>query len=153
MKSFHITSRRAQEIILVLYALSKLRRICTKQEVLAYIREYRYYAIQPEDRVSYEGKSEWRSDTLLCWGRKDAVIDDWMIHHDERDSWDISRTGVKALAAIRGLFDKKTWEVHRCYMWTEAFKLVMDPTYRPSERDWQRPKGRHAIMENLIRDL
>jgi hypothetical protein len=149
MKNFRITSRRNQEIILVLHALSKLRGIRTKQEVLEYIREHQLYAIQPEDKVSYESKREWKSDTLLCWGRKDAVMEEWMIPHDERNSWDISRRGIEALVEIKRRFEKKLWDVRCCFMWTPKFKLIMAPDYQPSKRDWRRPPSRRDIMALL----
>jgi hypothetical protein len=75
MNTFKMFNRRGQEVVMVLYALRELGGIRTKQEVLSFIRSHRLYAIQPTDKAMYEGQHEWKSDTLLCWARKDAVMD------------------------------------------------------------------------------
>ena len=125
---------------MVLYALRELGAIHSKQEVLCFIRERRLYAIQPEDTETYEGKNEWKADTLLCWGRKDAVMDDlgWMFHHDEKDSWQITRDGLAALDDIYKHFQNKRWEIHKCFMWRPEFKKIIDPSYVQSASDWPR---------------
>ena len=155
MKDFDITSRRSQEIVLVLYALRELGGIRTKQEVLRFIRENRFYAIQPEDKESYDGKNEWKSDTLLCWGRKDAVMDDlgWLFRHDEKDSWDITGPGIEALEKIFQRFRTKKWAIHRCYMWRPEFKKIADPSYEQSRNDWSRSMGRRAKLFAMFEDF
>ena len=156
MKASRIYSREGQEVIMVVYALSQLRRICTKQEVLRFIREQRLYAIQPEDTQSYESKNEWKSDTLLCWGRKHAVMDSlgWMFHHDEKDCWDITRDGLSELEDIFKRFRAKRLAIQKCFMWSPEFKVIVDPSYVASARDTPRLKTarQRMIWEAIIED-
>lgn len=156
MKDFDITKRRSQEVVLVLYVLRELGGSRTKQEVLRFIRENRFYALEPEDTESFDGQNEWKSDTLLCWARKDAVMEDlgWMFRHDEKDSWDINRPGLEALEKIFHHLQTKNWKIHQCYMWRPEFKKIADPSYEQSTNDWSRAMGqRHAKALALLEDL
>ncbi len=155
MNTFKIFSRRGQEVVMVLYALRELGGIRTKQEVLSFIRSHRFYAIQPADQARYEGHHEWKSDTLLCWARKDAVMDNlgWMFHHDEKDSWEITRAGLAALDEICQRFRTKRWEVHRCFMWRPEFKQIIDSAYIESTRDWPRLRTRRERRKQLLEEL
>ncbi len=155
MNAFRIYSRRAQEVVMVLYALRELGGIRTKQEVLSFIRTRHFYAIQPEDKASYESHHEWKSDTLLCWARKDAVMDNlgWMFHHDEKDSWEITRAGLAAIDDIWKRFRTKRWEVHRCYMWRPEFKRIVDSTYIESAHDWPRLRTQRDRRRKLLEEL
>lgn len=153
---FDIYKRRSQEIVMVLYALRELGSIRSKQEVLRYIRNHRFYEMLPEDKESYESRSEWKADTLLCWGRKDAVMADlqWLTPHDEHDSWQINRDGQAALEQIIGNFRKKTWKIHRCYMWRAEFKRLIDPSYERSYKDRARPHSRRDTrLDDLVDEL
>ncbi len=140
---------------MVLYALRELGAIHSKEEVLRFIRQHRFYAIQPEDKETYESKREWKSDTLLCWGRKDAVMErlGWMFHHDEKDSWEIARPGLTALDEICAHFRKGRWEIHRCFMWRPEFKRIIDPNYIPSSRDWPRLRTQQDRRRQLLGEL
>ncbi len=140
---------------MVLYALRELGGIRTKQEVLRYIRTNHFYAIQREDTASYEGNAEWKADTLLCWARKDAVMDNlgWMFNDDEKDCWQIARPGLAALDDIFARFRSKQWEVHRCFIWRPEFKRIVDPSYITSERDWPRLSGLRDRRRKLLEEL
>lgn len=126
---------------MVLYALREMGAIQSKQNVLRFIREQRLYDLRPEDKCSYEGKHEWKADTLLCWGRKDAVMGEWMFDHDEKDSWELAREGHRALEEIIARFRSGRWDVHECFLWRPEFKKIVDPSYIPSTRDAERPTG------------
>ena len=139
---FEIYSRRGQEVVMVLYALRELGAIHSKEEVLRFIRERHFYQLHPEDKQSYESKREWKADTLLCYGRKDAVTGEWMFHHDEKDSWELTREGHEALESIIACFRAHQWEIHKCFLWRPEFKKVVDPTHIPSSHDHKAPKGR-----------
>lgn len=143
VSQFDVFSRRGQEITMVLYALRTKGGNHAKQEILQFIRENRFYDLQPHDKCSYEGKREWKAETLLCWGRKDAVIGDWLFDHDERDSWELTGDGRKALDEIITRFRDRSWDIRQCYLWTPAFKTTIDPTYVRSSRDAARPASRH----------
>lgn len=152
---FDVYSRRGQEIVMVLYALRTLGAIHTKEEVLRFVREHHFYDLQPGDKCSYDGKREWKADTLLCWGRKDAVMGEWMFDHDEKDSWELTREGYRALEEIIARFRSGRWEVHKCFLWRQEFKKIVDPGYIPSARDETRPHGRReqSPLEMALRLL
>ena len=142
VQEFDIYSRRGQEIVMVLYALRELGAIQTKQDVLQFIREHRFYDLQPADKCSYDGKREWKADTLLCWGRKDAVMGEWMFDHDEKNSWELARAGHMALQEIISRFRSGHWNVRKCFLWRPEFKKIVDPSHVPSPQDEPRPRGR-----------
>jgi hypothetical protein len=147
-----IYSRRSQEVVMVLYSLRALSSIHSKEEVLRFVREHRFYAIQHGDKASYESKREWKSDTLLCYARKDAVQEAWMFNHDEKDSWQIDRDGLKVLDEIIGRFRTKLWDVRKCFMWRPEFKSIIDPSYVQSSLDSPRPlqrRKRDIVSEAL----
>src|SRR5260370_30381683 len=129
-----IFSRRGQEVLMVLYALRELGAIHSKEDVLGFVRQNRFYELLPEDKESYDSKHEWKSDTLLCFARQDAVANDLMFDHDEKDSWEITRRGLQALDEVIGQFRTQRYAVQRCFMWTPEFKKIIDPTYIPSLR-------------------
>jgi hypothetical protein len=127
--------RRGQELVMVLYALSELRGIRTKEDVLRLIRQRRFYELRPEDKESYEGKREWKSDTLLCFARKDAVGAGFMFNHDEKNSWEITRSGLDALAGVVAYFHSQPIALRRCFMWRPEFKLIIDPSHTDISED------------------
>lgn len=142
-----IFSRRGQEVIMVLYALRELGGIRTKEEVLRFIRQNRFYELLPEDRESYDGKREWKSDTLLCFARKDAVENDLMFDHDKKDEWEITRAGLEALSKVIGRFRTQQYAVQRCFMWRPEFKKIIDSTHSPSSSDHvRRSGGQHTTL-------
>ena len=152
-RSIAIYSRRGQEVVLVLYALQQLGGIRSKQEVLRFIREKRFYDLQEEDMKRYDGHNEWIGDTLLCFARKDAVENEWMFDHDENDSWELTRPGHGALDRLITRFRSGSAEIHRCFLWRQEFKLVVDPSYVKSVRDWTRPERRKGIRANILKEL
>lgn len=139
-----IYSRRSQEIVIVLYALRELGAIQSKQSVLRFIRERHFYELRSDDTNSYESKREWKADTLLCYARKDAVMNGWMSDHDENDSWELNREGQAALAEITARFRSQSWQVHKCYLWAPKFKKVIDPDYIQSPDEYVRPQSGRA---------
>jgi hypothetical protein len=155
-------SRRGQEIVMVLYALDQLGGNKTKAEVLGFIREHRLYDLKPEDRLSYEGKREWRAETLLCFGRHDAVIGEWLFEHDERDAWELTREGRTILSEIIRRFRSGQWNLSKCFLWTPEFKQLIDASFVPSPTDAQRPTALRerpaseralALLDRLRRKL
>jgi hypothetical protein len=94
---FNYQCRRFQEMVLVLFSLNTMGGIRSKEEVLRYIRGQGWLASTQEDRASYEGSREPKSETLLCYARKDAVEAGLMFDHDERDHWEIAREGQSFL--------------------------------------------------------
>ena len=151
--TIQIYSRRGQEVIMVLYALRQLASMHSKEEVLRFIRENRFYNLEEEDMGHYDGKNEWKSDTLLCYARKDAVENEWMFDHDEKDSWQLARPGQEALDRVMARFCAKQSEVHRCFLWCPEFKRIIDPSHAPSDRDWVRPRSSHEQKMNFFREL
>ena len=137
--------RRFQEMVLVLFALNIMGGIRSKQEVLRYIRCQGWLASTQEDRGNYEGCREPKSETLLCYARKDAVEAGLMFDHDERDHWEIAREGQSFLVREKRHFGSKAQSVRCCYMWTPKFKQIWDASYVPSARDWSVPASRQRV--------
>lgn len=147
-------------MITVLYALKELGAIRTKEEVLRFIRQHRLYELRAEDKESYESKREWKSDTLLCYARKDAVENGLMFNHDEKDSWEITRSGLDALTQVIAYFHVRPGAIGRCFMWRPEFKRIVDPSHTDSSYDHVRQlTGRQmsfvekalALLGNLSR--
>jgi hypothetical protein len=76
-----------------------------------------------------------------------------MFHHDEKDSWEITRAGLAALDEICTRFRTKRWEVHRCFMWRPEFKHIIDPAYTESDRDWPRLRTQRERRRKLSEEL
>jgi len=65
-----------------------------------------------------------------------------LFDHDERDSWELTREGHRALEEIIARFrsrGRNRWEIHKCFLWRTEFKKIIDPSYLPSSRDHKRP--------------
>jgi len=54
---------------------------------------------------------------------------------DERDSWELTREGHRALEEIIARFrsrGRNRWEIDKCFLWRTEFKKIIDPhTSRP----------------------
>ncbi len=135
-----VYSNRGQGVFLVLYTLRELSGACTKKEVLAFIQDGDLYDITRHDLPPYESKDEPKYHTLLCWARKDAVEDGWMLDTGERDAWQLARPGRELLERAILRFRDGTLSVRECYLWTPKFKKQIDPTFVPSPEDRIRPE-------------
>jgi hypothetical protein len=110
--------------------------------VLGFIHEHRFSDLRPENKCSYEGKHEWKAENhplLVPEGCGDRRL---IVDHDERDSWELTREGHRALEEIIARFrsrGRNRWEIHKCFLWRTEFKKIIDPSYLPSSRDHKRP--------------
>jgi hypothetical protein len=120
--------------------LQELGGVCSKQEVLRFIQNGELYEITRHDLPPYENQSEPRYHTLLAWARKDAIIMEWLIPTNERDAWQLSRTGREVLNRAFARFRSNQLTIRRCYLWTPGFKKLVDPAYEPSTEDAIRPE-------------
>jgi hypothetical protein len=137
----YIFQPRGQCIILLLAALRELRGSVSKQTALQYISDRKWFCIEPEDLKPYPSQQhthEPRWKTLVAWGRKDSVIRDYIMSH-ERDSWALSREGIRVWDLHRPKFASGEHDVRRGYLWTPQFKRYLCPTYEPSASDAKRP--------------
>ena len=123
---------------LVLAALSEMRTIETKQDVITYIERQGWFDIHPED-LRPQNNYEPRWHTLIAAGRFHGVASGWMMPHDQNDHWEISREGHDVLAKLRLRFSSGEYDVRNGYLWSPRFKKWLCPTYAPSDRDWPRP--------------
>jgi hypothetical protein len=64
-----------------------------------------------------------------------AVGSDLMFDHDEKNSWQITRAGLDALASVTAYFRARPTAIRRCFMWRPEFKLVIDPTHTDTSQD------------------
>ena len=142
----NVYSNRGQGVFLVLYTLRELSGACTKRDVLAFIQDGGIYEITRHDLPPYETKDEPKYHTLLCWARKDAVELEWMLDTEERDAWQLARSGRELLERTIRRFRGGNLSVRECYLWTPKFKSQMDLTYQPSPADRRRPEDQYSEL-------
>jgi hypothetical protein len=141
-------SNRGQGMILVLLALKELTGSNSKQAVIDHITRLSYYEVTRHDLPPYLGQSEPKYHTLLAWARKDCV-DRNLILNDEVNAWALTpREGHETTARISKRFASGELDVRKCYLWTPKFKMLMNPSYTPSDADAERPED---IQEALIK--
>jgi hypothetical protein len=131
---------RGQCMVMLLAALSELRAIRTKQEVLAYIQHHHWFDIQADDWNPYPSQTEPKWHTMIAWARKDCVERGWMFDHDELDSWEATRSGLKLFEKYAPQFETAELDVSKCYLWSTVFKRRMCSRHQPSSRDLARPR-------------
>jgi hypothetical protein len=147
-KKITYSSRRGQELILVLAALWELGARNSKRETIFFINSSGWFDVSRHDLPAYVGCNEPKYHTLLAWARKDGTIKEW-IFDEERDSWGITRDGRRILEKSKENFQKE-WKVSECYLWTPKFKKIMDASYVPSDADRKHPEDE---LEDLINSL
>ena len=137
---------------MLLDAVADIGTITSKRETIAYISEHVYFPIIEEDLQPYPSAlyPEPRWHVLIAWARKDCVQRGWMFHHDENDCWQITRDGLSILSKSAHRFRDGTWDVRRCYVWTEQLKRHFLPTYEPSSGDVQRPPTLYQDIAHQI---
>ena len=151
-----IENPRAQCIIMLFAALHELQGCRSKQEAVTFIRQKHWFDIHDEDKRPYPSATtnEPRWETLIAWGRKDAVLAELMFRHGT-DQWELTRRGIEEFRSVRSQYRSGNLEVRRCYLWSLAFKQWMDPSFLPSNRDWPRPidtyQDIHRIQRRNIR--
>jgi hypothetical protein len=124
----------------------------SKHEALRYISEQHYFQVVAEDREPYPSAvyPEPRWHVLIAWARKDCVTRGCMFDHDENDCWQITRGGLYIYSNCARSFQDGTWEVRRCYVWTEALKKRFLPTYEPNSQDRPRPRTLYRDIDRQI---
>lgn len=136
----NVYSNRGQGVFLVLYSLRELGDSGTKQDVLRFIQDADLYEITRHDLPAYETQGEPRYHTLLAWARKDALMRGWLIETNQRDDWQLSRSGRDILDRTTARYRNGQLRVRECYLWTQKFKKQTDPNYEPSPQDRVRPE-------------
>ena len=127
--------------MLLFAALRELSGSVTKQTAVQYISNRKWFALEPEDSKPYPSQQhthEARWKTLIAWARKDSALRDLMLNH-ERDSWALSREGVRRWDSLRLRFSTGELEVKDGYLWSAIFKLYLCPTYTPCPNEAKRP--------------
>ncbi len=140
-------SNRGQGMMLVMQALEELRGSNTKNDVLTYVNESRYYEITRFDLPPYPNQNEPKYHTLLAWARKDIEQRGWLLY-EGRDAWALNGGGLAKIKEFRGKTEKEDWDVRKCYLWTPRFKKLMCSTYVPSALDAERPA--EQSLEDLL---
>ncbi len=121
-------STRRQINIMLLTTLADLRS-ARKQEAIGYISSHRYFDVKQEDMEPYPKAAtrEPRWHTLIAWARKDCLVAGFLME-GERDAWAITRDGVKEFGDAQEKFRSGVLDARKCYMWTAAFKHLMQPS-------------------------
>jgi len=139
-------------VAMLLDALEAIGTMTSKRETITYISEHHYFRVVEEDLEPYPSAlyPEPRWHVLIAWARKDCVQRGWMFKHDENDCWQITRDGLSILTKSVLKFRDGTWDVRRCYVWTDALKKHFLPTYEPSSKDRQRPRTLYRDIDRQI---
>jgi len=143
LPSISIYQPRGQCIVLLFAALRELGGSVTKQTAVQYILSNKWFALEPEDLKPYPSQlhtREARWKTLIAWARKDSTLRELMLDH-ERDSWSLSREGIRRWDLLRSRFATGEIEVKDGYLWSPAFKHFLCSTYRPCLSEAKRPSG------------
>lgn len=139
-------------MVMLLAALKDIGTMVSKREAIGYISEQKYFRVVEEDFDPYPSAlyPEPRWHVLIAWARKDCVTRGLMFDHDENDCWQITRDGVYANSKCVQRFQDGSWDVRRCYVWTEVLKKRLLPTYEPSAQDRPRPRTLYRDIERQI---
>jgi len=118
--------------------------------VLAKIEDQGWFNLQEDDLTPYpsawdKGCSEPRWWTLLAFARDTAKNHD-MISNEKWNNWRITSKGVEWVAKLIVKIENKDIDVSQCYLWTVAFKELLDASFAPSSNDKKRPK--HIYKDN-----
>ena len=134
---------REQFITLLLYVLRDLDEAVTRQNTLVAIENARFFDAVADDLNCYRGNDERLAEprwyVFITSAYHDAVARGYLVKHTVPDCWHISEDGRRELNQRFAALQKGGADVRSCYLWTQKFKRVIDPTYCPSDRDAQRP--------------
>jgi hypothetical protein len=134
-------STRAQVIMLLLATMNDLKGGHSKSSVIAEIESRSWFNRLPEDDNPYSssrtGEARWK--TLVAFSRKDCYEEELFTRDDIRDSWQISKRGNECYVIRKSQFKARELDCRKCYMWSSAFKLFIDPNYEQSPEDAERP--------------
>lgn len=147
-----LSKTRPQIIVLILEALERLGISGSKQEVIRRIAAEGWFAhVYPEDNLPYPSQDEPRWETLIAWARKDAFdgVNAGLLDGTERDCWTLTRSGREALKKIKQSFQEGNHRADTCYMWSQTFKRLIDPHYRPGH-DYPRVGSIYEDMEEHV---
>ena len=150
-----IYSPRWQCMVMLFAALSQVRGGMTKADTIAFIRDQRWFDIQPEDRLPYPSNKltskEPRWMTIIAWARKDGV-QHRLMHKGGFNDWDLNAEGLDSFGIIARACRDARIDVRRCYLWARPFKLRMNPSYPPDAKELKRPMNLYEgdwVLRNL----
>lgn len=149
-KPFYKT--RSQVLMMLYFALSR-KPGSTRQDTVNYIAAEGWFAHEPEDFKPYPfaGTNEecWR--ILVAFARKDAFDHKPDRHMFEGyNRWELTRQGVEEFDRVLSYFRQGKGDVARGYLWTPAFKKLLDPRYAHTSADAKRPGTIYRGLERSI---
>lgn len=115
----------------------------TRQDTVDYIADEGWFFHANEDYRPYPlaGTNEPRWRILIAYGRKDAADAGRLFTGDQYyDNWELTRDGVEEFKELRSAFLRGKGDVAKGYIWTPAFKRLLDPSYSPTSADKPRPR-------------
>lgn len=147
-------SYRGQCVILLLAALSDLGGKSTKQEVLDYIARHEFFEMESEDPLPFASGvgPEPRWELLLRYA-SGACVKGLSIREAEDGSWELTPAGRELYSHTCDLLRNGTFDMHRCFLWTPAFKRRMAPDYNPRPDEPHRPPGFYQYLERQLSAL
>jgi hypothetical protein len=147
-------SYRGQCVILLLAALSDLGGKSTKRDVLEYIARRHFFEMEGEDPLPFPTgqATEPRWELLLRYA-SGACVNGRCIREGDDGSWELTPTGRELYSRTSDLLRNGTYDLHRCFLWTPAFKSRMSPDYTPRANEPHRPAGFYQYLERQLSAL
>ncbi len=144
-------SIRGQCVVLLLAGLVDLGGESTPLGTLAYIEERGFFDVRPEDRLPYPAAldADPRWEALLKWASK-VCIEGGCMREEDSGSWRITEAGQQLYKQCVELFGNGSWNIRRCYLWSDTFKRRFVPRFRSRSSDPQRPR---TLYENVERHV
>jgi hypothetical protein len=134
---------KEQFITLLLYMLRRLDFVASREDTLHGITKERFFDAQPEDLEQYLDRNsmpvEPRWHVFIMGAYHDALRRGYLEERKLPNCWVISDDGRRELDRRIAAFQTGRVDVRLCYLWRTKFKLLIDPSYYPSDRDAQRP--------------
>jgi hypothetical protein len=117
--------------------------VASREDTLHAIAKERFFDAQPEDLEHYLGRDstpvEPRWYVFIMGAYQDALSRGYLQKRKLPNCWVISGDGRRELDRRIAAFQAGRADVRLCYLWKTKFKLLIDPSYCPSDRDAQRP--------------
>lgn len=127
-------SPQSQARIIVASALYHIRGGRERREVLHLIKDLRWFAFHPSDKIPYKSAQEERWQTMLSFARDSLKTDGLM----ERSVWQLTSDGINQFVLLKRAA-KSSFDLGECYLFGAALKVYINPDYHPSGLDKERP--------------
>jgi hypothetical protein len=142
------------QVLMMLYCALVERPASTRQDAVNHVAQQGWFAHEPEDYQKYPfaGTNEERWRILIAFGRMDAAKHEPEPHvFDAVNAWELNRAGREEFDRCFAFHRQGKGDVAKAYLWTPAFKKLLDPRYESTTADKKRPLTIYQGFETSIR--